>query len=78
MSFQEARKHIENYSSPRLQKHIVRILLMPPIYAIDCFIAMRFNSLGTYLLACATNCQSTAESSTWLLTHFAEMATEGL
>ena len=49
MSLVEVKKHLENYSIPRLQKHIVRILFMPPIYAIDCFIAMRFNSLGHYL-----------------------------
>jgi hypothetical protein len=30
-------QHLENYSSPRLQKHIIRILFMPPVYAIDCF-----------------------------------------
>eukprot|EP01050_Picozoa_sp_SAG11_P048185 SAG11_NODE_25639_length_356_cov_0.607004_1_plen_66_part_00 len=36
-------------SRRRLQKHIVRILLMPPVYAIDCFACMRFESLGLYL-----------------------------
>ena len=49
MSVGAIRKHLENYSSPRLQKHIVRILWMPPVYAIDCFVAMRFNSYGVYL-----------------------------
>lgn len=47
MSLNEVMKHLQNYSSPRLQRHIVRILFMPPVYAIDCFVAMRFNSLGT-------------------------------
>eukprot|EP01047_Picozoa_sp_COSAG01_P023247 COSAG01_NODE_1401_length_10450_cov_100.148198_15_plen_262_part_00 len=49
LSLNQIRKHLENYTAPRLQRHIVRILLMPPIYAIDCWICMRFNSLGKYL-----------------------------
>ena len=31
-------QHLANYSAPRLQKHIIRILWMPPVYAIDCFL----------------------------------------
>ena len=49
MSVREVKKHLENYSSSRMQKHIIRILFMPPIYAIDCFASIRFNSLGIYL-----------------------------
>lgn len=49
LSGEEIRKHLVNYSSPRVQKHIVRILWMPPIYALDCFIAIRFDSAGAYL-----------------------------
>ena len=49
LSGREIRKHLENYSSPRVQKHIIRILWMPPVYAVDCFMAMRFDSIGVYL-----------------------------
>jgi hypothetical protein len=49
VAVRELMKHLNNYTSPRLQKHIVRILLMPPIYAIDCWISMRFSSMGMYL-----------------------------
>ena len=48
LSGREIRKHLVNYSSPRVQKDIIRILWMPPIYALDCFVAMRFDSYGAY------------------------------
>jgi hypothetical protein len=41
LSIREVIKHLENYSSGRMQKHIIRILFMPPIYAIDCWVGMR-------------------------------------
>ena len=49
LSVREIRSHLVNYSSPPLQKHIVRILWMPPVYAVNCFISMRFDSAGVYL-----------------------------
>lgn len=49
LSGREIRLHLVNYSSPRVQKHIVRILWMPPIYAFNCFMAMRFDSIAVYL-----------------------------
>jgi Ca2+-binding EF-hand superfamily protein len=41
--------HLDNYSVPRIQRHTVRILLMPPIYSIDCWVSIRFNSISPYL-----------------------------
>ena len=49
LSVREIRLHLVNYSSPPLQKHIVRILWMPPVYALNCFVAIRFDSAGVYL-----------------------------
>jgi hypothetical protein len=34
--------HTEYYTQPRLQKHVIRILLMVPIYAVDAWFALRF------------------------------------
>eukprot|EP01047_Picozoa_sp_COSAG01_P055053 COSAG01_NODE_6087_length_3860_cov_2.910420_2_plen_260_part_00 len=41
--------HLDNYSVPRIQRHTVRILLMPPVYSIDCWVSIRFNSISPYL-----------------------------
>ncbi len=49
MSVREIRLHLVNYSSPPLQKHIIRILWMPPVYAVNCYVSMRFDSAGVYL-----------------------------
>lgn len=42
LSFQEIHRHLGNYSMSRVQKHICRILLMVPIYAIDAAVSIRF------------------------------------
>lgn len=41
--------HLEYYSRPALQRHIIRILLMPPIYALDSWFCLRFISARTVL-----------------------------
>lgn len=38
----EVALHLEYFSCPPLQRHIVRILLMPPIYALDAWFCLRF------------------------------------
>lgn len=38
--------HTEYYTQPRLQKHVIRILLMVPIYAVDAWFALRFRKVG--------------------------------
>ena len=45
----EVALHLEYYSRPALQRHIVRILLMPPIYALDSWFCLRFAEARTYL-----------------------------
>ena len=39
---------MENYRMPRLQRHVIRILFMVPIYAVDCWLALRFKELTIY------------------------------
>ncbi len=34
--------HTEYYTQPRLQRHVIRILWMVPIYAVDAWFALRF------------------------------------
>lgn len=45
----EVALHLEYYSRPALQKHIIRILLMPPIYALDSWFCLRFISARAVL-----------------------------
>jgi len=48
LSFIQIYKHLCNYTNPSQQKHIVRILLMVPIYAVDSFLSFRFYWLDIY------------------------------
>ncbi|GFH23710.1 transmembrane protein, partial [Haematococcus lacustris] len=41
--------HTEYYTRPRLQRHVIRILWMVPIYAIDAWFALRFRDAREYL-----------------------------
>ena len=36
--------HMEHYSAPKLQKHIIRILWMPCVYGLDAWLALRFKA----------------------------------
>eukprot|EP00128_Syssomonas_multiformis_P000207 Colp12_sorted_trinity150504_noHs@18201 len=42
-------RHLTNYRAPELQRRIVRILLMVPIYAIDSWLSLRFPDAAIYL-----------------------------
>eukprot|EP00762_Andalucia_godoyi_P002207 ANDGO_07573.mRNA.1 Transmembrane protein 184 homolog DDB_G0279555 len=42
-------QHLRHFTQPSSQKHIVRIIMMVPIYAIDSWCALRFPSLSMYL-----------------------------
>lgn len=48
--------HTEYYTQPNLQKHVIRILWMVPIYALDAWFALRFKDARQYLnpIRCAT------------------------
>jgi hypothetical protein len=39
--------HMEHYSAPKLQKHVVRILWMPCVYGLDSWLALRFKVRAT-------------------------------
>ena len=49
ITFYEVILHLENYRAPKLQKHVIRILAMVPVYAIDCWLALRFKKATIYL-----------------------------
>ncbi|GIL57644.1 hypothetical protein Vafri_12839 [Volvox africanus] len=49
ISIYEIAMHTEYYTQPRLQKHVIRILLMVPIYAVDAWFALRFQKAREYL-----------------------------
>lgn len=41
--------HTEYYTRPRLQRHVIRILWMVPIYSLDAWLALRFKDARGYL-----------------------------
>jgi hypothetical protein len=41
--------HTEYYTRPRLQRHVIRILWMVPIYSLDAWFALRFKDAQGYL-----------------------------
>jgi len=41
-------KHFRNYTRPALQRPIIRIILMVPIYSFDSFLSLRFKELALY------------------------------
>ena len=49
ITFWEVAMHLEHYAKPHLQKHVIRILLMVPIYAWDSWFALRFSDTRIYL-----------------------------
>lgn len=42
ISVYEVAMHTEYYTRPRLQRHVIRILWMVPIYGVDAWLALRF------------------------------------
>lgn len=48
-SIRETNQHLKNYFQPRIQKHIVRILMMPVIYSIDCTVSLYAMDLDPYV-----------------------------
>lgn len=49
LSFYAITNHLVNYTKPYLQRYIVRILLMVPIYSLNAWIAMLLPITGIYL-----------------------------
>ena len=42
VTFYEVAMHLEYFSRPALQIHVIRILWMVPVYAVDAWLALRF------------------------------------
>lgn len=49
ITFWEIIQHILNYTKPYLQKYIIRILWMVPIYSLNCWLALTWPRSGIYL-----------------------------
>jgi hypothetical protein len=49
ISASEIFQHMVNYTRPALQKQIVRVLLMVPVYALASFFSLAFPAAGPYL-----------------------------
>ncbi|BDA41100.1 Transmembrane protein 184C [Coccomyxa sp. Obi] len=49
VSIYEVAMHMEYFSRPKLQIRVIRILMMVPIYAVDSWFALRFESTQIYL-----------------------------
>lgn len=49
LSFWGMLQHLINYSEPNLQRYIIRILLMVPIYAVNGWFALRYQYAAIYL-----------------------------
>ncbi|XP_076340399.1 transmembrane protein 184C isoform X2 [Tachypleus tridentatus] len=52
ITFWEITQHLVHYTKPYLQKHIIRILWMVPIYALNAWLALTFPQSGIYLDTC--------------------------
>ncbi len=52
VSIYEVAMHLEYFTRPRLQIHVIRILWMVPIYALDSWFALRFSVSETHLVVC--------------------------
>jgi len=46
ISFRLIWQHLKNYTEPNLQRPIVRIIFIVPIYAIDSLVSLVFEKLG--------------------------------
>ena len=57
ITFYEVAQHLENYRMPRLQRHVIRILFMVPIYAVDCWLALRFKDGTIYFEIGRASCR---------------------
>lgn len=55
ISLWEIIQHVINYTQPRLQKHIIRILWMVPIYAINAWLVLLYPKHSIYM-DCAREC----------------------
>lgn len=52
ITFWEITQHLVHYNKPNLQRYIIRILWMVPIYALNAWLALTFPKGGIYLDTC--------------------------
>jgi len=52
LSFWQIGAHLAHYTKPELQKYIIRILWMVPVYALTSWFALRYDSAAIYLSTC--------------------------
>ncbi|KFM70155.1 Transmembrane protein 184C, partial [Stegodyphus mimosarum] len=52
ITFWEITQHLVHYNKPYLQRYIIRILWMVPIYALNAWLALSFPKTGIYLDTC--------------------------
>eukprot|EP00026_Physarum_polycephalum_P011252 Phypoly_transcript_11459.p1 GENE.Phypoly_transcript_11459~~Phypoly_transcript_11459.p1 ORF type:complete len:316 (+),score=47.81 Phypoly_transcript_11459:125-1072(+) len=48
LSIQLIKRHLNNYTQPAIQKHIIRIALMVPVYAIGSWLSLRYKEHSLY------------------------------
>jgi hypothetical protein len=48
--------HLVRYAQPELQRYVVRILFMVPIYGIESWLGLRFRTLAPYFETCREWC----------------------
>lgn len=49
LSIQLIRRHLKNYTNPAIQKHVIRIAMMVPIYAIGSWLSLRYKDHALYI-----------------------------
>lgn len=49
ISFRLAYQHLTHWSQPNIQKYVVRIVWMIPVYSIESWIALRFQTIALYV-----------------------------
>jgi hypothetical protein len=51
IAFSSVILHLNNYNNPELQKYVIRITLMPPLYGIECWLALRFKDVSYFFVS---------------------------
>jgi hypothetical protein len=41
--------HLSHYANPRIQRHAIRVIMMVPVYALESWLAMRFEDYASYI-----------------------------
>jgi len=49
LSVHQALGHLSHYANPRIQRHAIRVIMMVPVYALESWLAMRFEDYASYI-----------------------------